>query len=103
MALLEGIWAKYPCDEGDDDQPAGLSCRPKWCCRNHPQHDEKYDVIFKLLKRAEEHSKWMEMHVEENKREVFKQAQKALDSYNMLLEWIIHAIVNIGGSNNMLK
>lgn len=40
------------------------------------------------------------MRAIENKREAFKQAQKALDSYNMLSERIVHVIVNIGGSND---
>ena len=56
--------------------------------------------MFKLLKRVEECSEWMELCVIENKKEAFKQAQKALDSYNRLSEQIIHAIVNIGGSND---
>ena len=42
----------------------------------------------------------MEMRAEENKREAFEQAQKALNSYNALSERIIHAIINIGGSND---
>ena len=45
----------------------------------------------------------MEMHTEENKQEAFEQAQKALDSYNRLLERILHAIVNISGTNDVSK
>ena len=43
----------------------------------------------------------MELRVIENKKEAFEQAQKALDSYNLLSEKIVHVIVNIGGSNNV--
>ena len=86
-------------DEDSESQPAGSSHGPKRRCRN-TQHDEKYDAIFELLKKVEEHSERMEMRAIENKREAFEQAQKALDSYNALSERIVHAIVNIGGSND---
>ena len=45
-------------DEDTDDQPAGPSRGPKRRRRN-AQHDEKYDAIFDLLKRAEELSRVM--------------------------------------------
>ena len=45
----------------------------------------------------------MELCVIENQKEVFEQAQKALDSYNMLLEKVLHTIVNIGGTSNMTE
>ena len=90
---------KHPHDEGSDNQTTGPSCGSKWHC-HYTKHDEKYDAMFKLLKRVEECSEWMELCVIKNKKEAFKQAQKALDSYNRLSERIIHAIVNIGGSND---
>ena len=91
---------KRPRNEDSDDQPAGPSCGPKRCCCNN-QHDEKYDAIFDLLKKVEERSERMELCAIENKKEAFEQAQKALDSYNLLSEKIVHAIVNIGGSNDV--
>jgi hypothetical protein len=95
--------AKHPCDMSGEDssnnQPTGPSCKPKQCCCL-AQHDERYDAIFELLKEAEDHSERMELHAIENRKEAFEQAQKALESYNMLSEWILHAIVNIGGSND---
>lgn len=69
------------------------------CGRN--KHDEKYDAIFQLLERAEERSKRMEMRAEENQQEAFEQVTKVLESYNRLSERILHAIVNIGGSDNV--
>ena len=89
--------AKRPRDE--DDQAAEPSRGPKRRCRHGAQHDEKYDAMFELLKRAEERSERMEMRMEENKREAFMQAEKALNSYNKLSERILHAIINIGGTN----
>lgn len=88
--------AKRPRNEEDDDQPAGPSRGPK---RRRRRHDEKYDAIFELLKKVEERSERMELRAMENKRDAFEQVQKALDSYNLLSERIVHAIVNIGGSN----
>ena len=86
--------------DDSDDQPTGSSRGSKRRRRNRrAQHDEKYDAIFELLKKVEERSERMELRVMENKKEAFEQAQKALDSYNMLSERILHAIVNIGGSN----
>ena len=78
--------AKRRCDEDGDDQPTGPSWGLKRCRHCHTQHDEKYDAIFELLKGAEEHSKQIEMHAEENQREAFMQAQQALKAYNTLLE-----------------
>lgn len=64
------------------------------------EHDEKYEgAMFEFLRKAEERSERMEMRMVENQRVAFEQAQKALDSYNMLSERIVHAIVNIGGSD----
>ena len=85
--------------EDSDNQPVGPSRGPKRR-RRHTQRDEKYDAIFELLKKAEERSERMELRAMENRKEAFEQAQKALESYNMLSEWILHMIVNIGGSNN---
>ena len=56
--------------------------------------------MFELLKKAGEQSKRMEMWMIENEKAAFDQAQKALDSHNMLSEQLLHAIVNIGGSNS---
>ena len=86
-------------DEDGDDQSASPSRGPKRRRRN--SQDDRYDAIFELLKKAEERSERMELRAMENKREAFEQAQKALDAYNMLSERIIHAIVNIGGSNDV--
>ena len=86
-------------NEDSESQSAGSLHGPKRRRRN-TQHDEKYDAIFELLEKAEECSERMEMRAIENNREAFEQAQKALDSYNRLSEQIIHAIVNIGGSND---
>ena len=88
---------KRPRDEDGKNQPVGPSRGPKRRCH---RHDEKYDAVFELLKKAEESSERMELRAIENKQEAFEQAQKALDSYNMLSEKIVHAIVNIGGSND---
>ena len=93
--------AKRPRDEGDEGQPAGQSRGPKRRRCNRAQQDEKYDAIFDLLKRAEERGERMEMRAEENKKEAFEQAQKALTAYIVLSERITHAIVNIGGSNDV--
>lgn len=90
---------KHSRDEDGDDQSAGPSRGPKRRRRN--SRDDRYDAIFELLKKAEERSERMELCGMENKREAFEQAQKALDAYNMLSEQIIHAIVNIGGSNDV--
>ena len=86
-------------DDLNEDTNASPPHAPK---RHHRynQHDKKYDAIFELLTRVEEHSERMELHVVENQKEALKQAQKALNSYNMLSERIIHAIVNIGSTNN---
>jgi hypothetical protein len=88
--------AKRPREEDDGDKPAGPSRGPK---RRRRRHDEKFDAIFDLLKKVEERSERMELRAMENKREAFEQVQKALDSYNMLSEKIVHAIVNIGGNS----
>ena len=85
----------------DSDQSAGPSRGPKR--RRCNTHNEKYDAIFELLKKVEERSERMELRAMENKRDALEHAQKALDSYNVLSERIIHAIVNIGGSNNVSK
>ena len=53
------------------------------------------------LWKVEERSERMELHVIENQKEAFRQVQLALDSYNMLLEQILHTIVNIGGTSNV--
>ena len=87
-------------DEDADDQSAGRSHGPKRHCRN-TQHDKKYDAIFELLKKVEEHSERMELRAMENKKEAFEQVQKVLDAYNLLSEKIIHVVVNIGGSNDV--
>jgi hypothetical protein len=89
--------AKRSREEDCDDEPAGPSRGPKQRRRSRP--DEKYDAIFELLKKVEERNERMELRAIENKREALEQAQKALDAYNMLSERIIHAIVNVGGSN----
>ena len=86
-------------DDLNEDTDAGPLHAPKRH-RRYNQHDKKYDAIFELLTRVEEHSERMELHVVENQKEALKQAQKALNSYNMLSERIIHAIVNIGSTNN---
>ena len=95
--------AKRPRDEDSNDQSVGPSHGSKRRHCHNTQHDERYDAIFELLKRVEEHSEWMELHVIENKKEAFEQAQQALDSYNILSEWIVHAIINIGGSDDVSK
>ena len=96
--------AKHSHNKDENDQPANPSCRPKRCCGHRgAQHDEKYKAIFELPERAEERSERMEMHAEENQQEAFKQAQKALDSYNRLSEQILHAIINISGTNDVSK
>ena len=68
------------------------------CCN---ERDEKYDAIFQLLERAEECGKRMEMRAEQNQKEAFKQAARALESYNKLSERILHVIINIGGSDSV--
>jgi len=91
---------KHPQNEDGNDQLASPSYGPKQhCCSNW--HNEKYNTIFDLLKKVEECSEWMELHAIENKKEAFEQAQKALELYNLLSEKIVHAIVNIGGSNDI--
>ena len=92
--------AKCPRNEDSDDQPAGPSHGLKQHRRNN-QHNEKYNAIFDLLKKVEERSERMELRAIENKKKAFEQAQKALDSYNLLSEKIVHVIVNIGGSNDV--
>lgn len=102
-ASLEGMRAKRSHDtssEDSDNQPAGQLCGPKQC---RTQCDDKYDAIFELLEAVEKHSERMELRAMENQKEAFEQAQRALDSYNVLSEKLIHAIVNIGGSNDMSK
>ena len=86
-------------DDLNEDTNAGPPHAPKRH-RHYNQHDKKYNAIFELLTRVEEHSERMELHVVENQKEALKQAQKALNSYNMLSERIIHAIVNIGSTDN---
>ena len=95
--------AKRPRDEDSNDQSVGPSHGSKRRRRHNAQHDEKYDAIFELLKRVEEHSERMELRAIENKKEAFEQAQQALNSYNILSERIVHAIINIGGSNDVSK
>ena len=50
--------------------------------------------------KAKEHSQQMEMQMVENQKIAFEQEEKALESYNKLLEWIIQAIINIGGNDD---
>lgn len=92
---------KRPRDELSEDSNEESTGRPhtrkRRRCRS--QNDDRYDAIFELLKRVEERSEWMELREIENKKEALEQAQKALDSYNELSKRILHAIVNIGGSN----
>ena len=42
--------------------------------------------MFELVKKAEEWSERMEMQMIENQKAAFKQAQRVLDSYNILSE-----------------
>ena len=91
---------KRPCDKvsDSDNQTAGPSHRPK---RHHcyNRHNEKFDAMFELLGKINECSEQMQLHAIENKKEVFDQVEKAIESYNLLSEQILHAIVNIGGTN----
>ena len=43
----------------------------------------------------------MEMRAEQNQKEAFEQAARALESYNKLSERILHVIINIGGSDSV--
>ena len=43
------------------------------------------------------------MRAIENQRAAFEQAEKVLNSFNMLSERLLHAIVNISGSENTLE
>ena len=56
--------------------------------------------MFELLRKAEEHSERMEMRMVENQKKAFEQAEKVLESYNMLSEQIVYAIVNISGTDD---
>ena len=56
--------------------------------------------MFELLRKAEEHSERMEMWMVENQKKAFEQAEKVLESYNMLSEQIVYTIVNIGGTDD---
>ena len=95
---------KRRCDKNesvDHEERAGAPRGPKHQHHGRNEHDEKYEAIFQLLERAEECSKRMEMRAEQNQKEAFEQATKALESYNKLSERILHAIINIGGSDNI--
>lgn len=98
MASPGSTGVKHTHDEiipdSEEDCP---SPRLKQHCCN--EHDEEYDGIFKLLKKAEVCSERMEMCAIENQQAAFEQAEKALISFNALSEQLLHEIVNIGGSN----
>ena len=94
--------AKRPRDDSNEDSDTGSSHGSKRR-RRYSQHDKKYDAIFELLTKVEERSERMELRAIENQKEAFRQAQLALDSYNMLSERILHAIVNIGGTSNVTE
>ena len=84
-----------------EEERINSSRGPKRRCRNRRnEHDEKYEAMFELLRKAEERSERMEMRMVENQKKAFEQAEKALESYNMLSERIVHAIVNIGGTDD---
>lgn len=85
----------------DDEGRANPHHGPKRHHRSRNKQEEKYDAIFQLLERAEERGKRMEMRAEENRKDAFEQAEKALESYNQLSEQILHAIINIGSCDNV--
>jgi hypothetical protein len=98
MASPGGTGAKRTHDEiipdSEEDCPS-----PRLKRRRRNEHDEEYDGIFELLKKAEVRSERMEMCAIENQQAAFEQAEKALISFNALSERLLHAIVNIGGSD----
>ena len=80
-----------------------MSHGPKRChCSCHNEHDEKYKAMFKLLRKAKESSKRMEMWMVKNQKTAFEQVEKALESYSMLSKQIMHTIVNIGSTHDTL-
>ena len=101
MASLKSMTAKQTHDEivpDSEEEWVNSSRRPKR--RRCNKYDEKYDAMFDLLTKAEERSQQMEMHMVENQKAAFEQAEKALELYNKLSERLIHAIINIGGSDD---